>query len=769
MSQELGEHLYYQICKFQPELAGKLTGMLLQLGELACAELLHNEDLLVSRLDEALQILDGGELECTHDLPRKTPPVVSKGGRKSGESQGLRVHQKDPSFVAQSCSFSAPSELQKPGCNFSAGKDQRGKCNVARTDTAGHDHPVVTASYYSASNSFLVNGVNDDGGAKHVGGRFAGQPGCMETTASGSNFDGALSQHAQAAASSLRHASAASTDDGCVPGLAAWMLELKIQHALPEARQWLAEMGACCLEEVLENMDDFMDALQLKPLERRRVINSGKGATHAISRMSTGQTGTVATSEGRLAPCSFGQASCQTMPRTIASSKAMERPSPATQNLSDVLSSHNTSDRFGHVKGATKGLGKKPDRRHDVISVVSNTMQEHGASLVPSGCPRGDKNAKGDGMMGPISVQGLAEHPRGSSIKGQGRASARTAVCSGTLVAHDDPEELMGPLLRTVDANMRISEVGLGTWSWGNRKWGFQAFDRSYDEHSIEGALQAALQAGVYFIDTAPTYGHGLAESLLGRNLPSAEVPGSVCIATKYYPHPRDSSLPAAMLSAARKSLQRLGPSIQRLGLFQVHAPVHPTATFKQYADGLAAVVHAGLTSAVGVCNFSGDELRVLHGRLAEQGIPLATLQVEFSLLRQYPAHCGLLEECRQLGVVVLAYSPLGMGRLTGKFSNSERLPWGDGERPFGNTLGPERLAELQMALKQLGRRHRKSPSQVALNWVICKGAVPIPGAKTAQQACENCGAMGWRLSSDECAWLADFGAVGSTSDFQHG
>merc|ERR1719410_1680160 len=99
------------------------------------------------------------------------------------------------------------------------------------------------------------------------------------------------------------------------------------------------------------------------------------------------------------------------------------------------------------------------------------------------------------------------------------------------------------------------------------------------------------------------------------------------------------------MLSAAKQSLQRLGPSVHRLGLFQVHAPVHPTASPEQYADGLAAVVHAGLTSAVGVCNFSGTELRVVHGRLANHGIPLATLQVEFSLLRQYPAHCGLLEE----------------------------------------------------------------------------------------------------------------------------
>ena len=127
--------------------------------------------------------------------------------------------------------------------------------------------------------------------------------------------------------------------------------------------------------------------------------------------------------------------------------------------------------------------------------------------------------------------------------------------------------------------------------------------------------------------------------------------------------------------------------------------------------------------------------------------VALATNQVEYSLLRTMPESNGLLQACKELGVVLLAYSPLGMGRLTGKYTASNPPP---GKRNFSDFP----MAEIDPIIAELRRigEHRggKTPSQVALNWIICKGAVPIPGAKNSAQAEQNAGALGWRLTDDE-------------------
>ena len=126
----------------------------------------------------------------------------------------------------------------------------------------------------------------------------------------------------------------------------------------------------------------------------------------------------------------------------------------------------------------------------------------------------------------------------------------------------------------------------------------------------------------------------------------------------------------------------------------------------------------------------------------------LATNQIEFSLLRRSPETSGLLAACRELGVLPLAYSPIGQGRLTGKYSAANPPP---GKRNFSNH--PMEVVDGVVAeLRRIGEKHGgKLPSQVALNWVMAKGAVPIPGAKNRHQAEENAGALGWTL--DERTW----------------
>ena len=136
---------------------------------------------------------------------------------------------------------------------------------------------------------------------------------------------------------------------------------------------------------------------------------------------------------------------------------------------------------------------------------------------------------------------------------------------------------------------------------------------------------------------------------------------------------------------------------------------------------------------------------------LRDHGMQLATNQIEFSLLRRSPETSGLLGTCTELGVLPLAYSPIGQGRLTGKYTASNPPP---GKRNFSNH--PMEVVDGVVAeLRRIGEKYGgKLPSQVALNWVMAKGAVPIPGAKNRAQAEENAGALGWSIDGDDLARL---------------
>jgi aryl-alcohol dehydrogenase-like predicted oxidoreductase len=166
------------------------------------------------------------------------------------------------------------------------------------------------------------------------------------------------------------------------------------------------------------------------------------------------------------------------------------------------------------------------------------------------------------------------------------------------------------------------------------------------------------------------------------------------------------------------------------------------------WVEGLAAVRRKGLTRAVGVSNFSQKQTQRAYSVLAKYDIPLASNQVEYHLLNRKIEKNGLLARCQELGVRVIAYSPLAKGLLTGKYT-ADALPSGARRRGAAR-----QIAAIQPLLKlmiEVGQdQGGKSPAQVAINWVICKGALPIPGAKTAQQAEMNAGALGWRLTPEQ-------------------
>jgi aryl-alcohol dehydrogenase-like predicted oxidoreductase len=202
-------------------------------------------------------------------------------------------------------------------------------------------------------------------------------------------------------------------------------------------------------------------------------------------------------------------------------------------------------------------------------------------------------------------------------------------------------------------------------------------------------------------------------------------------------------------VSALRRSLERL--DLEHVDLYQLHWP-SPLISNEIYVEGLARAVQAGLTRTVGVSNYNIKQMQMAQKILSKQGIPLASNQVEYHLLDRKVERNGLLEHCKETGVRLIAYSPLAQGLLTGKYS-IETPPPGARGRKYAAIL--KDLPTLIKLMAEIGKGHGdKSPGQVALNWVICKGGLPIPGAKTGKQAEQNNGAIGWRLSPEEVKTL---------------
>ena len=308
----------------------------------------------------------------------------------------------------------------------------------------------------------------------------------------------------------------------------------------------------------------------------------------------------------------------------------------------------------------------------------------------------------------------------------------------------DDPAN--SDQIRFSGCDTPTAPLGVGTWAWGDEAvWGMGGYDSALTEASIAAAWESSIGAGVTLFDTAEVYGGGESERIIGRLLAADPARrDSLVLATKFLPSPQKLRVKAALRTALLASIERLG--VDRVDLYQIHGPIS-LRSHAALAEALAAVHQEGLVAAVGVSNYSIREMGAIHAELASRGLTLASNQIEFSPLRRRPETGGLLRACRQLGVVPLAYSPLGQGRLTGKYSASNPPP---GKRTF-SAHPMEQVDRVVAVLRRIGEDHDgRSPGQVTLRWIIDKGAVPIPGAKSADQAEQNASALGWSLSPDE-------------------
>lgn len=292
----------------------------------------------------------------------------------------------------------------------------------------------------------------------------------------------------------------------------------------------------------------------------------------------------------------------------------------------------------------------------------------------------------------------------------------------------------------------------MGTWQWGETTyWGGSRQD---SEREAQGAYLESRTAGLVVFDTAEFYANGRSERLLGQFIRQQHERSRVVIATKFWTPFRVSA--RALPGALEHSLDRMG--LDAVDLYQVHWPV-PWISIESLMDAMARVVKLGRVKMIGVSNFSAAQMRRAVRQLEAHGLALASNQVEYSLLKRDPETNGVLETCREIGATLIAYSPLAQGVLTGKYhalgAQSPIRP--KGVRRYSASFSRTRLEKsraLVEVLTEIGKVRGKSPAQVALNWIVQKGVLPIPGARNADQAKHNAGALGWHLEQGEFDWI---------------
>ena len=310
------------------------------------------------------------------------------------------------------------------------------------------------------------------------------------------------------------------------------------------------------------------------------------------------------------------------------------------------------------------------------------------------------------------------------------------------------------PLLRTLGkTEIKITPIGLGMmeFSGGGGLMGFAFPTISQDEKNA--TVRAALEGGINWFDTAELYGKGVSEASLATALKVAgKKHGDVVVATKWWPLLRTARNIPHTIQDRLRHLDGFG-----IDLYMVHQPFSFSSPEAEM-DAMADLVEAGKICSVGVSNFSAASMRRAHAQLEKRGLSLAANQVLYSLLNRSIESNGILETAKELGVTIIAYTPLASGLLTGKYHQNPELLrkksffW---RSQLQRSLEKSRL--LVQALEEIGAQYAATPAQVALNWVINvhgETIVTIPGATRASQAQESAAAQRFKLTGDEIARL---------------
>jgi aryl-alcohol dehydrogenase-like predicted oxidoreductase len=289
----------------------------------------------------------------------------------------------------------------------------------------------------------------------------------------------------------------------------------------------------------------------------------------------------------------------------------------------------------------------------------------------------------------------------------------------------------------SIGTGTEISRIGLGTWQFGSREWGY---GEAYAGEQARAIVRRALELGVSLFDTAEIYGFGRSERILGEAI--GQEWDSVFIATKILP-----VLPVAPVVEQRAvaSANRLGT--RRIDLYQVHQP-NPVVRDGTIMRGMRALQRVGLVGEVGVSNYSLDRWRAAEQAL---GSRVLSNQVRYNLVDRAPER-DLLPFAESTGHVVIAYSPLAQGLLSGRYHRSSRpVNRVRAANPLFLPENLERAGDLIATLREVAGAHAATPAQIALAWVIRHPAVvAIPGASSVDQLESNVAAADIELTEDQ-------------------
>lgn len=306
---------------------------------------------------------------------------------------------------------------------------------------------------------------------------------------------------------------------------------------------------------------------------------------------------------------------------------------------------------------------------------------------------------------------------------------------------------------RLGQTNIEITPIGLGVMQFSGNSGIFKMMFQDISQGEMDTIIRTALDGGINWFDTAEMYGRGRSEQGLANALTAAGIQDEeVIVATKWFP----------IFRTARNIPRTIKDRLHYLkgytiDLYMVHQPwgfSSPEAEMNAMAD----LVEEGVIRSVGVSNFNVERMQRAHAALEKRGLPLAVNQVQYSLLDRKIETNGVLQAAKELGVTIVAWSPLARGLLSGKFHKSPEVLEGT---PYGRRImlqrNIERTRPLISALKAIADKHGATPAQVALNWLINyqgETVVAIPGASKVEQAEHNAGAMKFMLSDEDIARL---------------
>jgi aryl-alcohol dehydrogenase-like predicted oxidoreductase len=301
--------------------------------------------------------------------------------------------------------------------------------------------------------------------------------------------------------------------------------------------------------------------------------------------------------------------------------------------------------------------------------------------------------------------------------------------------------------------DITVTPIGLGVMQFAGGKGLFGRAFPNLSQDEKNAIIQAALDGGINWFDTAELYGFGYSEQGLSAGLKAAgKQNGEVVIETKWFPIFRTArNIPKTIHDRVR---YLDGYSID---VYLVHHPWSFSSPATQM-DAMADLAEAGQIRSVGISNFNAEQMRLAHAALEKRGLPLAVNQMEYSLLNRKIESDGVLAAARELGVTIVAYTPLGYGLLTGKYHKNPALLGQAASfrrRMLKEMLEPTR--PLVEAMEEIGKKYDATPGQVALNWVIHfhgESVVTIPGATKVEHARQSAGAMNFKLTADELARL---------------